>query len=585
MVDCSRERSIMTDAFSLFQRGTSALQEGSTTVAIRWLTEASNSTDTALASAAYRNLGIAHRAAGDDVAAVNAFNRAVALNPHDVDALYNRGNAHVALGNHRVAVESFQLVRELRPCWAQPVNNEGAAWMAMGSADRAEACFSEAIRLEPSFAHAWGNLGAARAALGRHASPLHTLQHALSLAPNDPNIRIQLGHLLTELGHFDAAIRTFEAVLSEAPDRSDARAGLSFALHRKGDSIGALARIAPSIAGETPHPDEAVAYARICLHMQAPERAIPILESTLQSARHPATRVLLGKQLGQTLDAVGQADRAYSVIDRANRERALDFDAEQHRSAIDAIIETQCHPFTQGSIMDPTPVFIVGIPRSGTTLLEQMLDGHPDVHGAGERAELEMIARMMPSGGLNTESLDRYARMYLDRIRPLAPTARRITDKMPNNVLHLGLAGRLFPAARVIHCVRDPVDTGLSCLFQHFKDTLPWATNVDSVATYIHEHQRLMEHWTEHCPLRMLTVPYEELVAEPEQWAIRIQRFLGLEPCDQVTQPHINRRTVRTASHDQVRLPIHTRSVGRSHPYRAHLEPLIELQSASASAK
>ncbi len=575
----------MRNWIELFNRGTAALHAGSTAEAIRWLTEASGSEDMAIASAAHRNIGIAHRTTGCHTAAIDAFDLALALNPNDVDALYNRGNAHVALGNHGVAIESFRMVRNLRPEWAQPVNNEGAAWMALGSADRAEACFSEAVRLEPEFAHAWGNLGAARAALGHHASPLHTLQHALALAPTDPGIRTQLGHLLTELGHFDAAIRTFEAVLNASPERADARAGLSFALHRKGDSIGALARIAPSIAGENPHPDEAVAYARICMHLRAPERAIPILESSLEIAQHPATRVLLGKQLGQSLDAIGDADRAYTVIDRANRERALEFDAEQHRRAIDRIIETQCHPFTQGSLTDPTPVFIVGIPRSGTTLLEQMLDAHPDVHGAGERAELAMIADMMPSARLNTAALDRYAQLYLDRIRPLAPRARRITDKMPNNVLHLGLAGRLFPAARVIHCVRDPVDTGLSCLFQHFKDTLPWATDVRSVAAYIHEHRRLMQHWTEHCPLRMLTVPYEELVADPEHWARRIQCFLGLEHCAAVAQPHTNRRTVRTASHDQVRMPIHTRSVGRSHPYRAHLEPLIDLQSPPAFAK
>ena len=573
----------MSDALNVFNAGTKALRSGEISTATSLLRDAVNrATDPAIACAAHRNLGIALRRAGNDEAALTEFKTALSIDKNDVEARYNLGNALVAIGKHHEAIDAFRRVRELKPNWAQPANNEGAVWMAIGDLHHAEACFTDAIRIEPTFAHAWGNLGAVRAAIGRHASPLHTLQQALALSPDDPTIRIQLGHLLTELGHFDAAIRTFETVLSSAPTRSDARAGLSFALHRKGDSIRALAQIAPAIAGETPHPDEAVAYARICLHMNAPERAISVLENTLSSAQQPATRVLLGKQLGQTLDAVGLADRAYDAIDRANRERGLQFDAIAHRSEIDRIIETQCHPFTQASIMDATPVFIVGIPRSGTTLLEQMLDGHPEIYGAGERGELQMISDLMPASKLNTETLDRYAQLYLDRIRPLAPNAKRITDKMPNNFLHLGLAGRLFPAARVIHCVRDPADTGLSCLFQNFKDTIPWATNVHNIAAYIREHQRLMDHWIEHCPLRMLTVPYESLVNDPEKWALRIQHFLGLEPHKAVLTPHTNPRIVRTASHDQVRHPIHTRSVGRSFPYQAHLQPLLELRPLSA---
>ena len=576
----------MSDALSLFNAGTEALRSGAITTATQLLRSAVAAPgDPAVTAAATRNLGIALRRSGDDGAAAEAFEAALKIDETDIDARYNLGNTMVALGNHTRAIQAFQHVRAQRPDWAQPANNEGAAWMALGDARRAEGCFSDAIRIEPDFAHAWGNLGAARAALGRHASPLHTLQRALSLAPDDPGIRTQLGHLLTELGHFDAAIRTFESVLKLAPSAPDARAGLSFALHRKGDSIGALARIAPAIASENPHPDEAVAYARICLHMDVPERAIAVLEDSLQRAQHPATRVLIGKQLGQALDASGQPDQAFQAVARANKERALCFDAGSHGASIDRIISEQRHPFTQSSNTDATPVFIVGIPRSGTTLLEQMLDAHPDIHGAGERGELPMIAEMMPSEKLTTETLDRYAQIYLDRIRPLAPTARRITDKMPDNVLHLGLAGRLFPAARVIHCVRDPADTGLSCLFQHFKDTLPWATNVHDIATFIRNHQKLMEHWTEHCPLRMLTVPYESLVRDPADWALRIQHFLGVEAHDAVLTPQANPRVVRTASHDQVRRPIHTRSVGRFQAYQDHLEPLLELRSHSAQSE
>jgi tetratricopeptide (TPR) repeat protein len=569
----------MNDALSLFNAGTAALRSGAITTATQLLrTALQRPGKPEIIAAASRNLGIALRRAGEDHAAAESFLNALSIDQHDVDSRYNLGNTLVALGEHKAAIATFQDVRQARPDWAQPANNEGAAWMALGDAQQAETCFSEAVRIEPTFAHAWGNLGAARAALGRHASPLHTLQQALALSPEDPGIRTQLGHLLTELGHFESAIRMFETVLERTPDAPDARAGLSFALHRSGDTIAALARIAPAIASENTHPDEAVAYARICLHMNEPERAIAVLESSLDSAEHPATRVLLGKQLGQVLDAVGQSSRAFQAIDTANQTRALTFDIDAHNRTVDRIIETQQHPFTQSSVIDPTPVFIVGIPRSGTTLLEQMLDAHPDIHGAGERGELQMLSEKMNDGNLSTDTLDRFAQAYLERLRPLAPQAKRITDKMPNNFLHLGHAARLFPAARVIHCVRDPADTGLSCLFQNFKDTLPWATDIHHIAAFMRDHNRLMDHWTEHCPLRMLTVPYEALVANPREWANRILRFLELEPHEAVLKPHMNPRVVRTASHDQVRQPIHTRSVGRFHDYQEHLEPLLELR-------
>jgi len=576
----------MKDALSLFNAGTAALHAGTLSTATQLLQSATElPADARITGSAYRNLGIALRRSGDDEQALAAFRQALAIDPDDIDARYNLGNAQMALGNHDAAITTFQWVRTARPDWAQPPNNEGAAWMALGRPAKAESCFAESTRIDPTFAHAWGNLGAARAAIGRTAAPFHSLQKALSIAPEDLGIRNQMGHLLTELGHLDAAIRIFETVLGQQPHQPEARAGLSLALHRNGDSVGALARIAPAIASDDIHPDEAVTYARICLHLEQPERAISVLQTCLTQAQHPATQVLLGKQLGQALDAMGESEAAYRAIERANHVRALHFDADGHRQSIDSIIASSMSPQSQSNCTDHTPVFIVGVPRSGTSLLEQMLDAHPDIHGAGEREELQVIAGLMADKHLTERDLDHLAERYLTQVRPRGSQAKRITDKMPDNFMVLGQAARLFPEARVIHCVRDPADTGLSCLFQHFKDALPWATDPKNIASYIQDYQRLMDHWAEHCPIKMLTVPYEAMVADPKDWSHRILSFLGLEFHEAVLHPNANSRVVTTASHDQVRKPIHTKSVGRFQAYKPHIQALIDLQLHPTQSK
>jgi len=570
----------MSRSMALYNAGTKALVEGALSTAVDLLRQATTIADSSIImGCAWRNFGIALRQSGDNEKAIIAFHKAIERDHLDADAWYSLGNTWMAIGEHQKAIGAFQSVRKIRPDCAKAANNEGAGWMALGRAFDAETCFSEAVRLDPESGQSWGNLGAARAALGRHAAPLRALQKALSLNPHDAAIRCKLGHLLTELGHFDAAVRTFEVLLETAPMDADARAGLSLALHRRGDTIGALARIAPAIASGNPQPDEVVAYTRICMHMERPEDAITTLENSLKSAKHPATQVLLGKQLGQVLDAMGQTDAAFHAIDHANRLRNLEFSAVEHRAHINGIIERFDPWASQSECASETPVFIVGVPRSGTTLIEQMLDGHPEVYGAGERGELQMIASRMAGVDLSTEELNVLARAYLDRLQPLAPHSLRITDKMPDNFLALGEAARLFPKARVIHCVRDPADTGLSVLFQHFKDTLPWATRQEDIASYVDDYNRLMDHWAENCPLRMLTVPYEALVRDPDQWGKRLTTFLGLRFHSAVIQPQDNPRAVRTASFDQIRRPIHTNSVGRFQAYRSHIPRLMELRT------
>ncbi len=276
----------------------------------------------------------------------------------------------------------------------------------------------------------------------------------------------------------------------------------------------------------------------------------------------------------------------------AKSSRGLAFDHEAHARFVDRIIAA----FTPDVVAarrgwgdrDPRPVFIVGLPRSGTTLTEQVLASHPAVHGAGELHEIVQVFRSLPEivgraeldpfdalERLTPESARTAARSVLERLESLAPpTAARIVNKQPDNFSHLGLIALLWPSARVIVCHRDPRDVAVSC-WQMGLPTTPWSNDWEQIARRFVDHQRLEQHWERTRPLDWLDVAYEDLVADLEGQARRMIEFLDLEWDPACLAFHANRRAVRTPSLVQVRQPVHSRSVGRWRNYEPVLPPLL----------
>ena len=222
------------------------------------------------------------------------------------------------------------------------------------------------------------------------------------------------------------------------------------------------------------------------------------------------------------------------------------------------------------------PVFIVGMPRSGTSLVEQIAASHPDVFGAGELKDVGNIASSLSFGQIQRGPINDAARKELDHLRNLGGSSLRMIDKMPANVEYLGLIAMLFPAARVIICRRDPRDTCLSCFFQHFEAGNLYAFDLNHCGRHHLQTDRLIAHWLKVLPLRMLQVRYEGLVADLEEQSRRIISFLGLPWNPACLSFHQTERTVLTASDWQVRQPIYTRSVGRWRNYERHLGPLFK---------
>jgi tetratricopeptide (TPR) repeat protein len=296
------------------------------------------------------------------------------------------------------------------------------------------------------------------------------------------------------------------------------------------------------------------------------------------------------------LDERGQYDAAFRMLRAANESQPSDFDPEAFRDAVDHLIEfftpERLARLPRSGCESERPVFVIGMPRSGTTLVEQMIGAHSRVLACGERTDLYRLPRLLSGGraaqrwpaclaDVEPERLSRAAVDYLAAKGEAGADMLRMTDKLPANFLNLGLVQLLFPRARVIYCRRDPMDTGLSCFGQDFRSPgMGFARSLASIGVYQQGCSRLMEHWGRVLDLAMHTVEYEELVASPESGARAMVEFLGLQWEDACLRFHEAGRVVRTASHRQVRRPVYTSSVGRWRHYRQWLGPLREALDA-----
>jgi tetratricopeptide (TPR) repeat protein len=399
----------------------------------------------------------------------------------------------------------------------------------LGRLDRAEDCFREAIRLKPQLASAHAGLGA----------------------------------VLEELGELDRS----QVALREA-------------LRHNPRHVGSLARLATRLRAELPEADQST------------------IEELLADPDLPAEhRWPLQFGLAHVLDARGEFDRAAALTLQANALQLTDFqkrgrgyDPGTHHMLVGHLIEV----FTPGFIArvrgfgleTERPVFVMGMPRSGTTLTEQILASHPRVFGAGElRLARETFEAVPAALGRSEAPLDcmeyldctaaqDLARRHLNELAALNDSADRVVDKMPENTLYLGLIAALFPRAKLIHCRRDVRDVALSCWMAHFAQ-VRWACDADHIASRIHEYQRVMNHWRWVLPVPVFEVDYEAMVADPERVARELVAWCDLEWHPGCLEFYKTRRPVRTTSVAQVRRPIHNNSVGRWKNYESSLAPLF----------
>ena len=432
-------------------------------------------------------------------------------------------------------------------------------------------------------------IGSALIDLGNIADARKHLLKAIDRRPEARSLR-QLARTYEVEGRTKETLESLKKALKLAPNSAAIRSAIADAHYVEANYDEALEAISGLIDEDPPDLNVVLTLARIAHRVDMEERAIEVVRAFLERGEITARmEMALRFRLGELLNRAGHYDEAFECFAKANKLRNLEYSAASFSSAVDQVIET----WTRERIAElpvvakpnEMPILIVGMPRSGTSLAEQIIASHSQVAAGGELKDLSDIARSIGAAPqtppiitdpdvITMQKLTRHGRAYLSTLRKIARGSARVTDKMPTNFLFLGLAQVMLPGARVVHCVRDPRDTCLSCFFQSFSDALAFTNDLSDLGVFYRGYERLMAHWREVLDIPVFDLVYADLVNDLTGVSRELIGFLGLEWEDQCETFWLNPTLATTASLDQIRRPIYTSSVGRWKNYEAHLAPL-----------
>jgi tetratricopeptide (TPR) repeat protein len=429
---------------------------------------------------------------------------------------------------------------------------------------------------------------------GFHAEALDCMTRAVKAHPRSAPLRTNLAQLYAAAGQYTKALAQFEKALKLEPMLVVAVAGKGAVLERQNKYDRAEKLLRPLARADAPPPAVTAVYVRLLTRFERYDEAVDVARRTL-AASPPEDVSLRDLCFAQAKAEELRGDYA-AAMDAAHRANAMlrpAWDPDTMRRRVDALIEfftaERIASLPRPSTASEKPIFVIGIPRCGSTLTERIIHVHPDASGAGEIPALartvnaveERLASAGPYPGclaaLDPDTADALAATYLDEVTALAPRATRIVDKMLTNFLHVGLVNVLLPEARVIHTRRNAVDTCLSCYFERLTPaSAPWATDLRHLGLYYREYDRLMAHWREAAGATMLEIDYEDLCADQDAASRRIIDFCGLPWNDACLRSHEVKGADTTLSYDQVRRPVYRTSVGRAERFGALLDPLRE---------
>lgn len=553
--------------------------------------------------------------------------------PNHASTLYNLATVLRSLNRPVDAIPFLQRALAIRPKQPEIYNDLCFAHQVAGQIDEAITVARQAIVNLPDSPLGYFHLGQTYVGLLKPAEAIRTVMTGLERCGQDPDLvkiladaysnvgrfreaaeqyrklieirpnlagelECDLGNCLRNLGELDQALAAYDRAEKAAVPNPRAVAGrieTLESLRRRADAEQ-LAHDAMS-PGRPLHPDLVIACGRVCLRTKQQQKAIDLAKRLLADPSVPMTqqhRSQVMMMLGSLYEDIEQYDDAFASYREGNDLYGNVIDEQKFAESVDGLLEAfsaaNIVQYARSSCDSELPVFIVGMPRSGTSLLEQILASHPAVYGGGERREIHeislAIARECGSESLpypaclaraTTELMDRLAATHLATLSDMAPEAARFTDKNPPNYFHVGLLSLLFPKARIIHSLRNPLDTCWSCYATRLGPGHLYANDLRSLGLAYRAYRRIMNHWHTVLTTPILDIEYEQVVSNPEPTVRKLLEFCGLEFHPDCLKFHESKRLTKTASIDQVVKPVYTTSVGRYRHFEEYLGELKEL--------
>jgi tetratricopeptide (TPR) repeat protein len=499
-------------------------------------------------------LGVIHQRLGQPAQAVPLFERALTTDPGYVPAYGNLANSLAQLGRLDDVKQVVDRGLSLRP--GPAIANRALGELAYQVAEyaKSEAFYRRSLAVEPADFLSHLGLGMTLRRLGRLEEALACYESANRLQPGNASVHLNRGNLLSVAGRIADAIESYREAIRLQPDYARAH------------------QLLAGVREQSSHDAE-----------------LEAMEALYNKAGISAEdRMNLGFGLGKAFEDLEQYDKAFSYFKQANKKKRslTPYSMSEDVKFFDRLKTTFDAKFFEQrrdlGAKDDSPIFILGMPRSGTSLVEQILSRHPQVYGAGELADLQIVCKgaveAFPDeiSQLTKNAWPDLAGDYLQRLRHHDASAPRIIDKMPQNFLYIGMIAIMLPNAKIIHCRREPLDTCLSLFKNLFASNgHQWSYDIKDLGRYYRLYQGLMEHWNRILPGRIYDIQYESLVADSEQQIRKLLNFCELSFDPACLSFHESKRAVQTASFAQVRKPIYSSSVNRWKRYEKHLQPLL----------
>ncbi|HUC83903.1 MAG TPA: sulfotransferase [Candidatus Acidoferrales bacterium] len=500
-------------------------------------------------------------------------------------------------GSYAAALELYNLILNQAPNYAEGHNNRGVILQALKRYAEALASYDGAIALKPGYANAHFNRGTVLKKLTRREEALASYDRAIALQPDHVEAHNNRGVVLQEMKRYDEALASYDRAIALNPAHAEAHNNRGIVLASKGQMAGAEAMFLRASELKPGFADPWFNLANIRNYQEADNPELRNICSLLdQPGITPEEKEHLHFSLGKIYDDCGRYEEAFAHFREANQLRNTQVSynpvlVEKMTARLVEVFDQDflTHPFEFAST-SRSPLFVVGMPRSGTTLLASMLSNHPAIAAAGELPTLGDLLADLPQfvpGGLaypeaarqlTAAAAEHVATGYEQRLRrDVDASVAFVIDKNPLNFRHVGLISRLFPQARIIHCTRQAPATCLSNYFQRFPLHLDFSFELRNIGHFYREYAKLMEHWRRVPNVKLMEVAYEDMILNTERTARRLLEFLGLEFDVRCLAPHTNRFPVETASHWQVRQPIYQDSLEHWRHYEKHLGPLREM--------